>query len=466
MGRADNKPRKSYLGDTDITGHLHVNTTDYLEAFPAKIEHSNVFTNSDTYGTGSLFISSTGENNNQPLQLNRKNVNSSTYGNGANLVIENDPTNFTASSAFDVDIEFVANNSLVNAYNGKTELRQSCGRDTGDTRLRDGYFQISPRRGAYHPSGANSGFEPIFWFLPATDKGYGWFESKGNGIYIDPTYDYGIVSEIKMINAYQDTTIINQATLTGKYARIENEGQDDSYIRSRSMKGQASLYIQSETANKNAYLNMRSNWTSGSTGDCLIDMYTANDNTGYRMGSYSGGGFIIDRFSAGTGTENFTLSSSSDGQLTLLALSDANKGILRLGNSGGSAGGGVFTYNSASGVLDLTGTNNYITMGSNGLIEPMRLEVSSVANGATLSPGAHTTDYITTSGARTDFTISLPATPNNGHKFTFMCGGGVTTLTVSALGSATVFGAPTTLAANGFFTMFYRSSNNSWYRNG
>jgi hypothetical protein len=39
-------------------------------------------------------------------------------------------------------------------------------------------------------------------------------------------------------------------------------------------------------------------------------------------------------------------------------------------------------------------------------------------------------------------------------------------LTVNGYSGATVLGAPTTLAANGFFTMIYRSATTTWYRNG
>lgn len=44
--------------------------------------------------------------------------------------------------------------------------------------------------------------------------------------------------------------------------------------------------------------------------------------------------------------------------------------------------------------------------------------------------------------------------------------GAITTLTVSLNGASNVYGAPTTLAANGFFRLRYVRSLNSWFRIG
>ena len=60
-------------------------------------------------------------------------------------------------------------------------------------------------------------------------------------------------------------------------------------------------------------------------------------------------------------------------------------------------------------------------------------------------------------------TIVLPALPVNQQQITVSCTQAVTTLTVSGNGK-TVNGAPTTLAANGTFTLRYDGVNQSWYR--
>lgn len=60
-------------------------------------------------------------------------------------------------------------------------------------------------------------------------------------------------------------------------------------------------------------------------------------------------------------------------------------------------------------------------------------------------------------------TIVLPSVREAGQRVQVNCTQAVTTLTVSGNGT-TVTGAPTTLAANGFFAMTYDATLNAWYR--
>ncbi len=60
-------------------------------------------------------------------------------------------------------------------------------------------------------------------------------------------------------------------------------------------------------------------------------------------------------------------------------------------------------------------------------------------------------------------TIVLPAVRSNKQRVQVNCTQEVTTLTVNGNGT-TVTGAPTTLAANGFFTLQYDATLNAWYR--
>ena len=60
--------------------------------------------------------------------------------------------------------------------------------------------------------------------------------------------------------------------------------------------------------------------------------------------------------------------------------------------------------------------------------------------------------------------IVLPAGATDKDTVTVNCTQIVTSLTVSS--GATVVGAPTTLAANGFFTMRYDGATSTWYRIG
>ncbi len=64
--------------------------------------------------------------------------------------------------------------------------------------------------------------------------------------------------------------------------------------------------------------------------------------------------------------------------------------------------------------------------------------------------------------------ITLPAVANcvDGQEIKVNCTQAVTTFTVNGNGATSVIGAPTTLAANGFFTMKYYSAYQAWYRLG
>jgi hypothetical protein len=62
-------------------------------------------------------------------------------------------------------------------------------------------------------------------------------------------------------------------------------------------------------------------------------------------------------------------------------------------------------------------------------------------------------------------TIILPANPTNEQVVNLNTTQAVTTLTVNGNGK-TVTGAPTTLAANAFFTLRFDATTNAWYRVG
>jgi hypothetical protein len=65
-------------------------------------------------------------------------------------------------------------------------------------------------------------------------------------------------------------------------------------------------------------------------------------------------------------------------------------------------------------------------------------------------------------------TITLPAASNclDGQMVLVNCTQAVTTLTIGANGATAVTGAPTTLAANAFFTLKYDKPALSWFRIG
>jgi hypothetical protein len=63
-------------------------------------------------------------------------------------------------------------------------------------------------------------------------------------------------------------------------------------------------------------------------------------------------------------------------------------------------------------------------------------------------------------------TIVLPADPLDKQELLVSTTQSVTTLTTSLNGATAANGVPTTLAANGFFTLRYDGVNKSWYRVG
>ena len=69
---------------------------------------------------------------------------------------------------------------------------------------------------------------------------------------------------------------------------------------------------------------------------------------------------------------------------------------------------------------------------------------------------------LTPTGTFADGTIALPDGPADGDTVTVNCTQAVTALVVSS--AKTVTGAPTALAANGFFTMRYDAVSGAWYR--
>ena len=87
------------------------------------------------------------------------------------------------------------------------------------------------------------------------------------------------------------------------------------------------------------------------------------------------------------------------------------------------------------------------------------------ANDFTVTVGAGNVWLILTpTGTFADGTIALPDAPADRDTVTVNCTQIVTALTVSS--AKTVTGEPTTLAANGFFTMRYDAVTEAWYRIG
>jgi hypothetical protein len=72
---------------------------------------------------------------------------------------------------------------------------------------------------------------------------------------------------------------------------------------------------------------------------------------------------------------------------------------------------------------------------------------------------------LTPAGTLAALTVTLPADRTDGETVLVNTSQTLTALTVGGAGT-TVNGAPTTLAANGFFEMRYTATLNAWYRTG
>src|SRR5687768_1164934 len=310
LSSSQDNTKLSKTGDT-ATGAYVFDYTGVSTVPAIKFIHSDVWLNTDPYGTGSVIIDATGQNNNQPLQINRKSINDASFGNGANLILQNlGGTGVTTSSAFQTDLELVANNTTLNGTvpeNGKYEIHVTSGRDTGDTNKRQGYLAVAPRRSDLHPSGRNTGFDPLYYFLPPSTVGEGLFLTTGNGIEITPKYDYGSSARINLVNAYGDSNIRLESSL---------------------LNADANLYLYTDTGAASGQWHLQANGTSG--------RFQVRDQA-------NGDVSVMD------------ISAADDGLTSVYKRSDNSVGQLRLGNS------------SPSKIISATSGNTYNFSGSNGV---------------------------------------------------------------------------------------------------
>lgn len=133
-------------------------------------------------------------------------------------------------------------------------------------------------------------------------------------------------------------------------------------------------------------------------------------------------------------------------------------------------------WDSQNSAWKVSSLNNILTLFAANLVLPdagrpeANSQYSAPITGFTVAVTDNNEDthlILTPAGTLATGTITLPASTSVRDKQTVLvsCTQIVTTLTVSGNG-ATVNGAPTTLAANGYFTLKYDISVNSWYRVG
>lgn len=82
--------------------------------------------------------------------------------------------------------------------------------------------------------------------------------------------------------------------------------------------------------------------------------------------------------------------------------------------------------------------------------------------------GNNTWCLIAPAGSLSTLTLTLPLNTNcaDGQMVLVTSTQAITTLTIGLNSSSAAFGAPTTMAANAFFTLRFLTATNSWYRVG
>ena len=86
------------------------------------------------------------------------------------------------------------------------------------------------------------------------------------------------------------------------------------------------------------------------------------------------------------------------------------------------------------------------------------------ATGATITPAVgEQRTIVNPAGTIATLTINTPATPVNGQIWGFGCTQIVTTLTVTAVGGATIVAAPAACAVGGHHNFLYRATGTTWY---
>jgi len=197
---------------------LFVDTTGILAIAPIRFVHNNQFSNAASYLSGTSLFEALYQNNNQPILVSRKKVNSATYGNSANFIIQNLGGDITAGSIFASDFELLANNYLINAYNGKGEVG-ICSGSSASGEEGDGWIYVALRRDEHHPSGANTGFDPV---IKIHNHKYGaHFRHLGSKMGIYPVYDVGIPASFNILTPFNDAIFSAQSTYAGGNAELD-----------------------------------------------------------------------------------------------------------------------------------------------------------------------------------------------------------------------------------------------------
>ena len=176
------------------------------------------------------------------------------------------------------------------------------------------------------------------------------------------------------------------------------------------------------------------------------------------------GGLLIESF-AESGASGMQIESSvvtpntAFGQIGAVSFS-ANK------SSAGvkdvlAANENAFSFYTGSHVALMKGNGDFVTAGRVcGSIQV----VAAVAAGSTTANDSTQTLILSHAATIATYTVTLPVGRHNGQEFRLSARSAVTTLTMNTQSSQTIYGAMTTVAANGFGAYIYDTASTSWYR--
>ncbi len=400
--------------NASFTGTFLIDATSVNSVSPFKYTHSNIYSNTDPYGSGSFTLDYTGQNNNQPVLWIKSRQNVSNLGNHS-LVIQNlGGTGVLPNVVFTKGIELIANNNQTgtsnSAFNGKFKKEIVSGNNSTTSLARNGYSRDMSR------SADNTQFEASTEYYPLTVGGH--ILHKGHVFLIQPTYDnLGASAVIGIETPYNDATVRAKTTL----------------------------------ATGNAILELTSGSTSTNGGNYAISAVASSNRLSIQ--NKSANATILE-----------VLDASQGSTLCVYDATDLTKGSQRYGNS---------TYNQiveASNREFNLRTNGKTYLKSNGLyyfINVERVVVSSATGGTTnISSNALRTEILLNhGGAIATYTINLETTPKDGQEVWIKTrNGSVTTLTIASLdGTATIYPVYNTIAQNTVIKFQYRSAGNAWW---
>lgn len=122
---------------------------------------------------------------------------------------------------------------------------------------------------------------------------------------------------------------------------------------------------------------------------------------------------------------------------------------------------GGFSYDSTTGIVNIAGTNNYFTMGSSGLLRPVRLQYATATNGGTTVISQPTTHLILDNAGIAGHTVTLPTPYGENHTIKVVASTGA--IAAITFNGGTTGNAPASLAAGKSVEFIYRTSGTKWW---